>query len=139
MCLVCSALCGIVLVQEPWLGQIPHRQGRLGFLGVGGCGAVTLVEVRCRPSSSMVRLWPVLCACHSTLGNFLRGASIPSRCPLPGARMPYLLPEDGVRGVGLYHVGVALCTKLALLRMVWSALVSRGGHRELPPQMAHTV
>ena len=103
MCLVCSALCGILLVQEPWLGQIPHRQGRLGFLGVGGCGADALVEGRCRPRSGMVRLWPVLCVCRSTSGSFLRGASIPLWCPLKGARMPYLLPEDGIRGVGPYY------------------------------------
>ena len=30
MCLVCSALCGILLVRESWLGQILHRRGRLG-------------------------------------------------------------------------------------------------------------
>ena len=93
MCLVCSALCGILL----------HRQGCLGFLGVGDCGAQALVEARCRPRSSMVRLWPVLCACRSRLGSFLRGASITSRRPLPGARMPYLLSEDGVRGVGPHY------------------------------------
>ena len=90
-----------LLVRKLGMGQIPHRQGCLGFLGARGGGAQALVEVLCRPHSGMVQWWPVPCACRSTVGSFLRGASVGARCPLPAARIPYLLPEDGVRGVGL--------------------------------------
>ena len=60
--------------------------------------------------------------------------------PSPGG--PYALLASGgwcPWGWAVLPVGVALCTKLALLWMVWSALVRRRGHREQPPQMAHTV
>ena len=96
-------------VHEPGLGQISHRQGRPGFRGVRGGGAQASVEVLCRPSFGVVRLWPIPYACCATLEILLRCASIPLRCPLPGAGTPYLLLEDGVRGVGPYYSWAKLC------------------------------
>ena len=114
MCLVCLALCGILLVQEPWLGQIPHCQGRLGLLGGRwgrGIGQGTLPPT----------LW---------YGTIVAGPMCvplyvghhPERCehsiavPSPGG--PYALLASGgwcPRDWAVLPVGVALCTMLALL------------------------
>ena len=99
---VSSAESGL-LVHEPWLSQVPHCHGCLGFPGARGGGrAQILVEVLCSLGSSMVGLRKVACACRSTVGGLLGGMGALPWCPFLGARIPYLFPEDGVHGVCPY-------------------------------------
>ena len=70
-----------LLVHERWLGQVPHCHGCLGFPGARVGWAQALVEVLCCPSSSMVGLQTVPCACRSMVG-----VSWEARAPCRGAR-----------------------------------------------------